>query len=301
MLAAAASRDASRLGGNLKHELAIRPVREGAQRRWAAPMTVSDAHLEELRIAKGRLEATPFLIKVANAVGQPLDKTVAALPAGARDAILGATRAALDKGLEWALATVGTTRGTKSRPWLHTTVVTASGGVGGAFGWSALAVELPFSTIVMLRSIATIAQENGEDLRTPEARLQCLAVLSYGGPTSADDAAETTYYGSRAALSTTLQRAATQLTAALRGSEASRAARVVAAFISKVAARFGVVVQQKAIAQTVPVAGAIGGAALNHLFIGHFQQIAQGHFTVRRLERIYGEAVVREAYASIEV
>jgi len=68
-----------------------------------------------------------------------------------------------------------------------------------------------------------------------------------------------------------------------------------------VAARFGVVVQQKAIAQTVPVAGAIGGAALNHLFIGHFQQIAQGHFTVRRLERIYGEAVVREAYASIEV
>jgi len=284
-----------------KRALAIRPVRERRRRRRDGTMTLSDAHLEELRIAKGRLEATSFLIKVANAVGQPLDKTVAALPAGARDAIMGATRAALDKGLEWALATVGTTRGTKARPWLHTTVVTASGGVGGAFGWGALAVELPFSTIVMLRSIAAIAQENGEDLRTPETRLQCLAVLSYGGPTSADDAAETTYYGTRAALSTTLQSAARQLTAALQGREASRAARVVATFVSKVAARFGVVVHQKAIAQSVPVAGAIGGAALNHLFIGHFQQIAHGHFTVRRLERLYGEEAVREAYEAIVV
>ena len=264
-------------------------------------MTLSDAHLYELRTAKRRLEATPFLIKVANAVGQPLDKTVAALPASARDAILTATRAALDKGLEWALATVGTTRGTKARPWLHTSVVTASGGVGGAFGWGALAVELPFSTIVMLRSIAAIAKENGEDLRAAETRLQCLAVLSYGGPTSADDAAETTYYASRAALSTSLQRAAAQLATAMRGGEASRAARVVATFISKVAARFGVVVHQKAIAQTVPVAGAIGGAALNNLFIGHFQQIAHGHFTVRRLERIYGEEAVREAYEAIVV
>ncbi len=264
-------------------------------------MSLSDAHLAELRTAKRQLEATPFLIKVANAIGKPLDSTVAALPAAAREAILGATRAALDKGLEWALGTVGTTKGTKSRPWLHTTVVTASGGVGGAFGWSALAVELPFSTIVMLRSIAAIAQENGEDLRTAETRLQCLAVLSYGGPTSADDAAETTYYASRAALSTSLQRAAAQLATAVGGGKAPRAAHLVASFISKVAARFGVVVHQKAIAQTVPVAGAIGGAALNHLFIGHFQQIANGHFTVRRLERIYGEDEVKEAYEAIEL
>src|SRR3712207_7386206 len=38
-------------------------------------------------------------------------------------------------------------------------------------------------------------------------------------------------------------------------------------------------------AQAVPVLGAISGAAVNTLFIDHFQSLAQGHFTVRRLER----------------
>lgn len=253
-------------------------------------------HLAELRAAKRRLETLPFLIKVANAVGQPLERSVGALPKPAREAILNGTRAALDKGLDWAVATIGTTEGAKPRAWLHTTVVTASGGMGGAFGWSALAVELPFSTMVMLRSIAAIAQEHGEDLRDAEARLQCLAVLAYGGTTTADDAAETTYYATRAALATTLPRAAAQLATAIRGGDAPRAARFVVTFLSKVAGRFGLVVQEKAIAQSVPVVGALGGAALNNLFIGHFQTIARGHFAVRRLERIYGEVAVREAY-----
>ena len=253
-------------------------------------------HLEQLRIAQANLETIPLLIKVANAVGQPLEKSISALPERARKAIMDATRAALDKGLAWAVATIDVPEGAKSHSWLHTTVVTASGGLGGAFGWSALAVELPFSTMVMLRSIAAIAREHGEDLRDEETRLQCLAVLAYGGTSSADDAAETTYYGTRAALATSLPRVAAQMGTAIRGGDAPRAARVIAAFINKVASRFGLVVQEKAIAQSVPVVGALGGAALNTLFIAHFQTVARGHFAVRRLERIYGEAVVREAY-----
>jgi hypothetical protein len=30
-------------------------------------------------------------------------------------------------------------------------------------------------------------------------------------------------------------------------------------------------------------------SAVNYAFIGHFQGIARGHFTVRRLERLYGK------------
>jgi hypothetical protein len=40
-----------------------------------------------------------------------------------------------------------------------------------------------------------------------------------------------------------------------------------------------------------PVVGAVGGAAVNLIFMNHFQRIAEGHFTIRRLERIYGRAV----------
>ena len=53
--------------------------------------------------------------------------------------------------------------------------------------------------------------------------------------------------------------------------------------IALIASRFGFVVSQKAVAQTIPVIGALGGAAINYAFIDHFQSIARGHFTVRRL------------------
>jgi len=35
---------------------------------------------------------------------------------------------------------------------------------------------------------------------------------------------------------------------------------------------------------------------VNYAFIEHFQDVARGHFTVRRLERIYGKILVRSEY-----
>ena len=67
-------------------------------------------------------------------------------------------------------------------------------------------------------------------------------------------------------------------------------------FLTQIASRFGVVVSQKIAAQTVAVVGAVGGAAVNLAFIEHFQDVARGHFTVRRLERVYGAEIVRAEY-----
>ena len=67
-------------------------------------------------------------------------------------------------------------------------------------------------------------------------------------------------------------------------------------FVTQVAARFELVVTQKVAAQALPVVGALGGAAVNYAFIEHFQDIARGHFTVRRPERIYGKDKVRAEY-----
>jgi hypothetical protein len=46
----------------------------------------------------------------------------------------------------------------------------------------------------------------------------------------------------------------------------------------------------------VPILGAVGGAAINVAFMDHFQDSAEGHFTVRNLERQYGTEAVRAAY-----
>jgi len=66
--------------------------------------------------------------------------------------------------------------------------------------------------------------------------------------------------------------------------------------ISQVATRFSIVVSEKAAAQAVPVVGALGGAAINSLFIDHFQDMGRGHFIVRRLERLHGQEEVRRLY-----
>jgi len=70
-------------------------------------------------------------------------------------------------------------------------------------------------------------------------------------------------------------------------------------FVTQVVARFGLVVTQKVAAQALPVIGAVGGAAVNYAFIEHFQNVARGHFTVRRLERVYGKKLVRTEYERI--
>ena len=44
------------------------------------------------------------------------------------------------------------------------------------------------------------------------------------------------------------------------------------------------------------VIGALGGAAVNYAFLEHFQDVARGHFTVRRLERVYGKDFIQKEY-----
>ncbi|HEY6100303.1 MAG TPA: EcsC family protein, partial [Anaeromyxobacter sp.] len=75
-----------------------------------------------------------------------------------------------------------------------------------------------------------------------------------------------------------------------------RAAPALARLVAGIAQRFGVAVTDKAAAQLVPIVGAAGGAAVNTLFIHHFQDTARAHFTVRRLEREHGPEPVRAAY-----
>jgi len=62
------------------------------------------------------------------------------------------------------------------------------------------------------------------------------------------------------------------------------------------AAEAGYFASRAALAQAAPVIGAASGAALNLVFISHFQRMAQGHFIVRRLERAHGPALVRSLY-----
>jgi hypothetical protein len=120
-----------------------------------------------------------------------------------------------------------------------------------------------------------------------------MEVLALGSRSATDDGAETGYYATRAALARVVSEAARFIAA---NGLAEEGAPAIVRLITKVASRFSVAVSEKFAAQSVPVIGAAGGAAINLVFINHFQDMARGHFTVRRLERKYGADVIRSEY-----
>lgn len=255
------------------------------------PMT--DQEIEQLRRARQLLEHPGFTAKISDAIGTPIEKGLGLLPDRWAGAIGDVTRKSLETALRAALMTIDKTTTRNSSTLWHKIAATAAGAGGGAFGLPALAIELPVSTTIMLRSIADIARSEGEDLREAESKLACLEVFALGGRSSAGNATESGYFAVRTALATSVSEAARYI--AERGL-AKEGAPVIARLISQIASRFGVIVSEKAAAQAVPAIGALGGALVNLAFIGHFQDMARGHFTVRRLERTYGKEVVRNAY-----
>jgi hypothetical protein len=123
-----------------------------------------------------------------------------------------------------------------------------------------------------------------------------MQVFAFGSPAvEDDDAVESGYFATGVALANAVRHAS----AALARGVVARDAPWLARLLVKLSARFGVTVSWKAAAQLVPVVGAVGGATINTLFLDHFQNVAQGHFTVRRLERCYGQETVRNAYFEI--
>lgn len=259
-------------------------------------MTLSPAELEELSGAKRTLENPSLIARLSDFVGTPLETAFKLLPPGGTALVRKATRMAVEKALEVAARTLGRRHPGTPANLRHKVAVGATGAAGGFFGLGALAVELPVSTAVMLRSIAEIARSEGEDLSRPETRLECIQVLALGGRAKSDDATETGYFAVRMAMAKALSEGAAHL--AQRGL-AETGAPIVVRWISQVASRFSVVVSQKVAAQAVPVVGALGGATVNTLFMDHFQRVAKAHFTVRRLERRHGAEAVQRAYEDL--
>src|SRR5262249_20650717 len=157
---------------------------------------------------------------------------------------------ALEAALAVALRTMEKEPKAASR-LLYKALAAASGAVGGGFGLAALPVELPISTIIMLRSIGDVARSEGEDLSDPESALACLQVFALGTRDDETNAVESGYFAARGLLAKSVAEAAPERGVLAEG------APVLVRFIAQIASRFGVVVTQKLAAQAVPVIGAL--------------------------------------------
>jgi hypothetical protein len=252
--------------------------------------------LHDLKTAVDLLENPGLIAKVSDVIGTPIEYVLKKLPKGAGDKVTKITHDSLMAAINLAVKTMDPGDQTKPRSRSHVAIAGLAGGVGGAFGLVALPIELPITTTVIMRSIADIARSEGEDLWNVESRFACLEVFAMGGPSAEDDAAESGYFAVRTALAQAVSEAAKYVA---KRAVLEDGAPVIVRLLAQIAARFNTVVGEKIMAQGVPIVGALGGATINVLFIEHFQDMARGHFIVRRLERKYGENEVRKTYGGI--
>jgi hypothetical protein len=259
-------------------------------------LKLSHADYLDLKYAKQLLTNPSLASKIFNKLGTTIEKGLQRLPAwwGARVQVV--SEKALTQTLNLAVLSMGDGSIRTSSERMYKMIAAVSGGVGGAFGLTALAVELPISTVIMFRSIADIARSTGEDIRSIETRLACLEVFAYGGRSQYDDCAESGYFAVRAGLSKTVG-AANKFIA---GYGAEDGSPILVKLISQISARFGVVVSEKAAAIAIPILGAAGGVLINTIFMEHFQCTARGHFIIRRLEKIYGKEYIEAAYERLD-
>jgi ribosome-associated toxin RatA of RatAB toxin-antitoxin module len=255
---------------------------------------LSRAHWSQLRSARDALEHPSLAARMSSVLGTPIEEGMKLLPRTWYSKLSETTETVLYRTLEGAISTLPDVLDKPDVDRRHRNLSVLSGAVGGFFGIPGTLVELPVTTMLMLRSIAAIAAREGEDLSTINARMSCMEVFALGGPSRSDDAAETGYYGLRLMMSyhfsVVNHLIAQHGVAQLPG---------VVAFVRAIAARFGVVISEKAAMASVPVFGAASGALVNAIFMEHYERIAHGHFLVRRLERQYGADLVKEAYESI--
>ncbi len=214
----------------------------------------------ELEVIARRYKAAGGVgINVLNVIGGGAENLLDRLPGKVRGQLEAATAKALEHAMK--AAHHSRSRVPDQASWLNTAVAAAMGAAGGAGGLPTALAELPVTTTLLLRVIEGVAAEYGFDTEAENVRFDCVHVFSAAGPLSHDDGSDLAFLTTRLALS----------------------GKAMQAIIHKIAPRLAVVLGQKLAAQTVPVLGAVAGAATNYAYTSYYQDMAHVHFGLRKL------------------
>jgi len=236
------------------------------------------------------LQSPRLAVRLANMAGKPFDGAMSLLPK---------TDGALHRAVQRAMLdcltiAIESRDGADFAPssWRAKLATGLTGGIGGLFGVLFLPLELPLTITMMMRGIVDIAVEQGEDMSRLESRLACLQVFALGDRKAGAEAA-ISYYAARATLG---RLAANVVSSMVERGTLDASAPVVTRLIAEIVGRFGFVLTERAAAGVLPVVGMLTGSTLNVVFMDHFERVAKGHFTIRRLERAYGAERVEKLY-----
>lgn len=204
-------------------------------------------------------------MQVLGLLGGQAEGVLKRLPKSVTDQLDGVTRAALETSFDVAARSRSALPDQKD--WLNTVVAMGTGAAGGFGGLPSAVAELPVTTTVILRAVQGIAAEHGFDPSQDATRMDCVQVFAAAGPLAEDDGIDTSFLSMRLGLT----------------------GATVQSLLTRVAPRLATVLGQKLAAQTVPLLGAVAGAAINYAFTSYYQDMARIHFGLRRLSEDLGE------------
>lgn len=258
-------------------------------------ISLSNAEMVEFRWAYKNLEHPSLAARLSNLLAEPIEEVVSLLPVTWRTRMDKVIKANSYRTVKLAIFSMNLSDKVRPQNRLHKLLAMGTGAAGGFFGPLALLAELPVTTTLILRSIANIARTQGEDMNDQDTRMACVQVFALGARTRDDESADTGYYALRTILGFHFERDILEYAAHASGPH-------IPAFIDftrAVAARFGILISDAAAVRMIPVAGAVSGSVLNLIFMKHFQDVASGHFIVRRLERKYGSEFIQVEYEKL--
>ncbi|MEL7098908.1 MAG: EcsC family protein [Pseudomonadota bacterium] len=222
-------------------------------------VSAPDVQAEIRRLAARYRAAGGLGIDVLNAIGTQADGLMDRLPEPVRNQLQSATATALTEASR--LASSSRRAVPDQRAWVNRAVSAAMGAAGGFGGLPSALAELPVTTTLLLRVIEGEAAALGFDTSAENVRIDCIQVFASAGPLEHDDGADLAFLSTRMTLS----------------------GAAVQTLIARVAPRLSVVLGQKLAAQTVPVLGAVAGAAVNYAYTRYYAEMAHVHFSLRRL------------------
>ena len=253
--------------------------------------------LKDLKRAKRLLEKKSIAIAMTNTFGNMVDTVVSLLPVSYQESISRANLLAIEKSWDLSISTMTPSHEPPASESQHIFWVTLSGALGGV-GIVTLFLELPVTTVLMIRAVADIARDEGENFNQFETKIASLEVFALGGDGIDKSTGETSYYTIRIALQKPLEESSKYI--AQKGM-AGMGAPFAVQLIAKICARYQTIIAAQTVSRLIPVIGAAAGAYINVLFINYFQDKARGHFIIRRLERKYDSNTIKQTYNAIQI